>query len=285
MQGFLPPRLLLRENQSNTMVDSMHLYIRDIRHIPLLSAEEEKRLAIRVRRGDSKARKKLIQSNLRLVINIAKRYSHLGVSFDDLVEEGNLGLIKAASKYNHKKGYRFSTYAAWWIRQFITRAIANQANIIRIPVYMTEIVSKWKKAQERLIHKLGRRPTLHEVAKCIKLPFYKAKKIDQLISSTTTSLEAPIGEDGSSQFMDLLEDTSSRSSQEDIANIIRRENVEKLLSRMSERERQVLSLRFGLKDGITRTLGETAKSFGITRERVRQIEEAALNKLRKYAVR
>lgn len=265
------------------MVDAIRLYLRDIRRIPLLSASEEKRLAINARRGDINARRKLIQSNLRLVINIGKRYSHLGMTLPDLIEEGNLGLIKAVEKYNPRKGYRFSTYAAWWIRQFITRAIANQAQTVRLPVYMTEIISKWRHKTELLTHRLGRKPSTREVANYMRLPLYKAKKIQELASKTMTSLDTPIGEEGSGNIMDIIEYPSEYIDKYDIANVIQREDVEKLLSRINGREREVIALRFGLKDGIARTLGQTAKLFGITRERVRQIEVAALKKLKAYA--
>lgn len=265
------------------MTDAIRLYLRDIRRIPLLSAEEERKLSRMVRKGDSKAKRKLIQSNLRLVINIAKRYSHLGMSLADLIEEGNLGLIKAVEKYNPRKGYRFSTYAGWWIRQFITRAIANQSHTVRLPVYITEMISKWRHKTELLTQRLGRKPSTKEVADYMGLPLYKVKKAQQLASKTMTSLDIPIGEEGSGNIIDIVEYPSDTFGKNDITNLIQREDVEKLLSRMNDRERDILVLRYGLKDGVAKTLGQIAKLFGITRERIRQIESAALNKLRQYA--
>ncbi len=264
-------------------MDAIKLYLKAIKDIPLLTPEEERSLARKIRKGNLKARKKMIQSNLRLVINIAKRYAKLGVPMMDLIEEGNLGLIKAVKKYNPNKGYRFSTYAAWWIKQYITRAIANQGKTIRIPVYMTEIINRWKRLTEQLTQKYGRKPKTKEVAKKMKLPIKKVMEISE-IATKISSLDAPIGDDGTGQFMDLIEDESSASPMENITDILRRERVDSLLERMNERERKILHLRFGLIDGTTHTLGETAKYFGITRERVRQIESAALEKLRTYII-
>jgi RNA polymerase primary sigma factor len=264
-------------------MDTIKLYLRAIKDIPLLTPEEERFLARKIRRGDTKARRKMIQSNLRLVINIAKRYSKLGVPMMDLIEEGNLGLIKAVKKYNPNKGYRFSTYAAWWIKQYITRAIANQGKTIRIPVYMTEIINRWKRITEQLSQKYGRKPKTKEVAKKMKLPMRKVREISE-IATKISSLDAPIGDDGTGQFMDLIEDASSVSPIENVTDTLRRERVDKLLERMNEREKKILDLRFGLRDGTTHTLGETAKVFGITRERVRQIESAALEKLKTHII-
>jgi len=264
-------------------MDAIKLYLRAIKDISLLTAEEEKSLARKIRRGNHHARRKMIQANLRLVINIAKRYSKLGVPMMDLIEEGNLGLIKAVKKYNPDKGYRFSTYAAWWIKQYITRAIANQGKTIRIPVYMTEIINRWKRVTEQLTQKYGRRPKIKEVAKKIRLPMKKVREISE-IATKISSLDAPIGDDGTGQFMDLIEDDSSSSPMDNVTETLRRERVDKLLERMNEREKKILDLRFGLTDGTTHTLGETAKVFGITRERVRQIESAALEKLRVYII-
>lgn len=264
-------------------MDTIKLYLRAIKDIPLLTAEEEKKYSRKARRGDARSRRKMIQSNLRLVINIAKRYAKLGVPMMDLIEEGNLGLIKAVKKYNPNKGYRFSTYAAWWIKQYITRAIANQGKTIRIPVYMTEIINRWKRSTEQLTQKYGRKPKSKEVAKKMKLSIRKVREISE-IATKISSLDAPIGDDGTGQFMDLIEDETSTSPMDNVTDTLRRERVDKLLERMNEREKKILDLRFGLTDGATHTLGETAKYFGITRERVRQIESAALDKLRAYII-
>jgi RNA polymerase primary sigma factor len=263
------------------MTDPIRSYLREIKEIPLLTAREEIELATRIRKGDLKAKRQMTLSNLRLVINIAKRYSHLGVPLLDLIEEGNLGLMKAVTKYNPKKGFRFSTYGAWWIRQYITRAIANQGKTVRIPVYMTELLSKFKRITEEMSQKLGRRPTASELAKRMRLPVERIERLQELVtSSQTTSLETPVGEEGETEMIDLLQDESMPSPQDDISRFLQHERIEALLSQMNERERRVLVLRYGLDDGISRTLGETAKFFNITRERVRQIEVVAMRKLR-----
>ncbi len=261
--------------------DPIKLYLKDIKHIPLLTAQQERDLAVRIKRGDQRARRQMITANLRLVINIAKRYSHLGVSLLDLIEEGNLGLMKAVTKYNPARGYRFSTYGAWWIRQYITRAIANQGKTVRVPVYMTELLSRWRRIHERMTQQLGRKPSVAETAKRMRLPVEKVRQLSEMVTSTT-SLDAPIGEEGNAEVIDLIQDPSAASPSDNIAAVLQQERIKELLQRMGEREREVLTLRYGLRDSITRTLGETAKYFGITRERVRQIEAASLQKLRVY---
>lgn len=263
------------------MVDPIRSYLRDIKEIPLLTPRQEIELATRIKKGDAKAKRQMTLSNLRLVINIAKRYSHLGVPLLDLIEEGNLGLMKAVVKYNPKKGFRFSTYGAWWIRQYITRAIANQGKTVRIPVYMTELMSKFKRITEELSQKLGRKPTATELAKRMRLPVERIERLQELVTSAqTTSLETPVGEEGETEMIDLLEDENAPSPQEDIGRFLQHERISALLAKMNERERRVLILRYGLDDGVSRTLGETAKFFSITRERVRQIEVVAIRKLR-----
>ena len=263
------------------LMEAIRTYLRDIKSVPLLTARQEIELATRIRRGDTRARRQMIVSNLRLVINIAKRYSHLGVPLLDLIEEGNLGLIKAVGKYNPRKGFRFSTYAAWWIRQYITRAIANQGKTVRIPVYMTEVLSKFKRTTEELTQKLGRRPSPREIARKMRLPIERIHRLQELATtSQSTSLEMPIGEEGETEMIELLQDETIPSPQETMTRVLQHERIDALLRRMSERERNVLTLRYGLSDGISRTLGETAKYFGITRERVRQIEVVAMRKLR-----
>lgn len=262
-------------------MEPIRQYLKEIKNIPLLTPEEEIRLARLVRKGDANARKKMIQANLRLVINIAKRYTHLGLPIMDLIEEGNMGLMKAVEKFDPKKGYRFSTYGAWWVKQYITRAIANQGKTIRVPVYMVETISRLKKTQEQLTQKFGRKPRINELAKAMKLSIKKVREITEQISRTT-SLDAPVGEDDSGQFMDLIEDETSLSPVDEFTKILRHERIKDLLEKMGKREQEILALRFGLQDGVTHTLSETAKRFGITRERVRQIENAAMHKLRSY---
>ncbi|MDP3722016.1 MAG: sigma-70 family RNA polymerase sigma factor [Candidatus Omnitrophota bacterium] len=262
-------------------MEPIRAYLKDIKSIPLLTAKQEIELATRIRRGDHKAKRQMTLSNLRLVISIAKRYSHLGVPLLDLIEEGNLGLMRAVMKYNPRKGYRFSTYGAWWIRQYITRAIANQGKTVRIPVYMTELLSKFKRVTEELSQKLGRKPSGAEIAKRMRLPLERIERLQELVtSSQATSLETPVGEEGETEMIDLLEDETAPSPQDDLARFLQHERIQSLLQKMGERERRVLTLRYGLEDRISRTLGETAKFFNITRERVRQIEVSAIRKLR-----
>ena len=260
------------------MPDPLKLYLKDIKDIPLLKPEEEITLSRRIRKGDQEARKQMIQANLRLVISIAKRYSHLGLPMSDLIEEGNLGLMRAVTKFNPGKGFRFSTYAAWWIKQYVLRAIANQGKTIRIPVYMVDIISRYRKVTERLSQKLGRKPGSSEVSRSMKIPIRKVRDIEGMLLQPA-SLDAPLGEEGTSQFMDMVEPADSPSTKDELVEFLRREQVEDLLSRLTEREREVLSFRYGLQDGITYTLGETAKRLGITRERVRQIQLSAEKKL------
>ena len=262
-------------------MDPIRSYLKDSKSIPLLTAKQEIDLARKIKKGDMAAKRQMTLSNLRLVINIAKRYSHLGVPLLDLIEEGNLGLMKAVMKYNPNKGFRFSTYGAWWIRQYITRAIANQGKTVRIPVYMTELLSKFKRITEEMSQKLGRRPTAMELARRMRLPVERVERLQELVTSAqTTSLETPVGEEGETEMIDLLQDEGGHSPQDDITQFLQHERIDALLKNMNDRERRVLVLRYGLDDGISRTLGETAKFFGITRERVRQIEVAAMRKLR-----
>jgi len=260
-------------------MEAIKLYLKEIKNTPLLTAQEEIALARQIKKGDRKARQKMIRSNLRLVINIAKRYSYLGVPIMDLIEEGNLGLMKAVEKFNPRKGYRFSTYAAWWIKQYITRAIANQGKTVRVPIYMLELLMKFKKVTEEFVHKLNRKPKLAEVAKKMRLPMKKAQELNQIVAKIS-SLNAPVGEEGSTEFMELIEDERVGTAWDELTDYLLEEKIKELLGRMTPRERKILTLRFGLKDGVTHTLNETSKHFGITRERVRQIETAAMKKLR-----
>ncbi|MDD4954191.1 MAG: sigma-70 family RNA polymerase sigma factor [Candidatus Omnitrophica bacterium] len=263
-------------------MESIRLYLKEIRSIPLLTAEQEKALAKKVRRHDEMARRDMIRANLRLVINIAKRYMHLGIPFLDLIEEGNIGLMKAVDKYDWRKGFRFSTYAAWWIKQGITRSISEQGKMIRVPVYMNELIAKWKKRKEQLSQKFERLPSDEEIAKKLKLPQEKIEQINFWMTTSTSSLDAPIGEEDENQIADLIEDQAAVSPDAKIEHILDKERVKSLMEIMPEREREVLDMRFGLADGQIQTLAQIAKKLGISRERVRQIEETALKKLRGF---
>jgi RNA polymerase primary sigma factor len=263
-------------------MEALKTYIKEISQIPLLTAEQEIKLSKRIKKGDERARKDMIRANLRLVINIAKRYFHLGVPFLDLIEEGNLGLMKAVDKFNPNKGFRFSTYAAWWIRQSISRSMLDQGKMIRIPVYMNELIAKWKKTKEQLSQKLKRSVTEEEIAKKLKITKSQKEQINFWLSASTTSLDTPIGDEGDSQLSDVVEDVNAVSPDKDIERMMNKERLENLLSQMRKREREVLDMRFGLVDGKTHTLAEVAKKFGVSRERVRQIEEEALKKLRQF---
>lgn len=264
-------------------MDAIRIYLKDIKKLALLTPEEEIALAVKIKKGDKEARHKMIKANLRLVISIAKKYSHLGVSMMDLIEEGNLGLIKAVEKFNPKKGYRFSTYGAWWIRQYVSRAIANQGKTVRMPVYVIELLMRYKKVTENLTSSLNRKPKLSEVAKRMKLPMKRVKQLSKMVTGTT-SLNTPVGEEGSTEFMDLIEDENMPTAVDGLSNFFTKERIRVLLARMSKREQKILSLRFGLKDGVGHTLRDTAKHFGITRERVRQIESVAMRKMREHMI-
>ncbi len=260
-------------------MEALKLYIKDIKNIPLLKPDEELKTARKIKRGDPQARRLMIRSNLRLVINIAKQYSNYGVPLLDLIEEGNLGLMKAVTKFNPKLGYRFSTYAAWWIKQHVTRALADQGKTVRIPVYMVETLSRFRKVNEKLMHRYRRKAKVSELARAMKMTTTKIREL-MLMDQGTTSLDQPVGDEGDASVMDMIEDPNTNSSQDHVNEMFRSERVELLLSKMNTREREILELRFGLKDGETCTLNEAAKKFSITRERVRQIEAAALKKLR-----
>ncbi|MFA4992614.1 MAG: sigma-70 family RNA polymerase sigma factor [Candidatus Omnitrophota bacterium] len=265
-------------------MEALKTYLKEVRQIPLLTAQQEINLNKKIRRGDEMARKEMIRANLRLVINIAKRYMRLGTPFLDLIEEGNLGLMKAVEKFDHRKGFRFSTYAAWWIKQGITRSISEQGKMIRVPVYMNDLITKWKKCRERLSQKLKRVPSDEEIAKKLKLSPEKTGKINFWMSSTTSSLEAPIGEDNDNQISELVEDKNTAPPDAEIEHFLDRERVDNLLEVMSEREREILDLRFGLSHKKPQTLAEVARKMGVSRERIRQIEEAALRKLKKFVI-
>jgi RNA polymerase primary sigma factor len=259
--------------------DPVRMYLKEIGKVPLLSAEEEVELAKKMEEGDVAAKKRLAEANLRLVVSIAKRYVGRGMLFLDLIQEGNLGLIKAVEKFDYRKGYKFSTYATWWIRQAITRAIADQARTIRIPVHMVETINKLIRVQRQLLQELGREPYPEEIAKEMQLPVDRVREI-QKISQEPVSLETPIGEEEDSHLGDFIQDDNVPVPAEAAAFTLLKEQLSEVLGTLTEREQKVLRLRFGLDDGRARTLEEVGKEFDVTRERIRQIEAKALRKLR-----
>lgn len=259
--------------------DPVKLYLKEIGSYPLLTIEQEIELAKRIESGDEAAKKSLAESNLRLVVSIAKRYVGRGLSFLDLIQEGNLGLIKAVDKFNYTKGYKFSTYATWWIRQAITRSIADQSRTIRIPVHMSEVINKTYRVSRTLLQELGREPTEQELAKAMNLPIEKVREILK-VSADPISLDTPIGEEDDSHLGDFIKDERIVGPEDAAAYSVLQDQISKLLETLTEREQRVLILRFGLQDGRTRTLEEVGKEFNVTRERIRQIEAKALRKLR-----
>ncbi len=262
-----------------SLEDPVRMYLKEIGKVPLLTAEEEVALSERMEQGDETARKRLAEANLRLVVSIAKRYMGRGMQFLDLIQEGNLGLIKAVEKFDYKKGYKFSTYATWWIRQAITRAIADQARTIRIPVHMVETINRLIRVQRQLLQELGREPSSEEIAKAMKLPVERVLEI-QKISQEPVSLETPIGEEEDSHLGDFLPDENMPMPVDAASYSMLREQLYEVLETLTDREQKVLRLRFGLDDGRQRTLEEVGKEFEVTRERIRQIEAKALRKLR-----
>ena len=261
------------------LTDPVRMYLREIGKVPLLGPEEEVELAKRVEAGDPVAKQKIIDANLRLVVSIAKKYIGRGMLFLDLIQEGNLGLIRAVEKFDYRKGFKFSTYATWWIRQAITRAIADQARTIRVPVHMVETINKMVRVSRQLVQRLGREPTDEEISKEMDIEPGKVEEIRR-IAQLPVSLETPIGEEEDSQLGDFIEDRDLPSPEESAASHLLREQIEEMLDNLSEREREVLHFRFGLEDGRSYTLEEVGKKFGVTRERIRQIEAKALRKLR-----
>jgi RNA polymerase primary sigma factor len=265
--------------------DSVRMWLREIGKTPLLTTEEEIDLAKRIENADrdpeaaEEAKMILTEANLRLVVSIAKKYSGRGMSFPDLIQEGNIGLIRAVEKFDYQKGYKFSTYATWWIRQAITRAIADQGRTIRIPVHMVETINRLIKTSGHLLQKLGREPMLEEIAREMDLPVERVSEIIR-IAPEPLSLETPIGEEEDSHLSDFVEDQEAISPAEAASNLILREHIEDVLSKLTPREREVLKMRFGLEDGYPRTLEEVGRHFKVTRERIRQIEAKALKKLR-----
>lgn len=261
-------------------MDPIKAYLKDIRHIPLLTPKSEVELARRIKKGDNAAREEMIRSNLRLVISIAKRYSNLGIPLSDLIEEGNIGLMRAVGKFDPNRGFRFSTYAAWWIKQSISRAIIDQGKMIRIPVYMNEEIFKCKKVIEGLSHKLKRKPTSAEVARKMRISKDKVLELGTLVAKML-SLDAPIGEDGQGQMKDIIEDENLIGADEELESFFNKERAANLLNMMDKREREILDMRFGITDGNARTLAQIAQKMGVSRERIRQVEAAALKKLQR----
>jgi RNA polymerase primary sigma factor len=258
--------------------DPVRMYLKEIGRIPLLTFADEISLAKRYEKGDRKAKKKLIESNLRLVVSIAKKYIGRGMSLLDLIQEGNQGLIRAVEKYDWRKGYKFSTYATWWIRQAITRAIADQARTIRIPVHMVETINRFVRASRRLMQDLGREPTPEEIARVMEVDVTKVREIMK-VSQEPTSLETPVGDEEDSHLGDFISDPGPTPYEQTSRQLLK-EHMEEVLTTLSDREKKVLILRFGLEDGRPRTLEEVGAQFGVTRERIRQIEAKALRKLR-----
>ena len=259
--------------------DPVRMYLKEIGTVPLLSADEELRLAKRKAEGDESAKERLIEANLRLVVSIAKRYTGRGMSFLDLVQEGNLGLIKGVEKFDYTKGYKLSTYATWWIRQSVTRALADQARTIRVPVHMVETINKMSKMQRKLTLELGYEPSVTELAEALEMSEDKVMEIMQ-IAREPASLETPIGEEDDSNLGDFVADSNAVTPEGNVESVMLREHIDALLGDLKERERQVIVLRFVLEDGHPRTLEEVGKEFNVTRERIRQIEAKALRKLR-----
>jgi len=259
--------------------DAVRLYLREIGRVPLLSAAEEVALAMRIEQGDSEARQRLMEANLRLVISIARRYVGRGMLFLDLIQEGNLGLIKAVEKFDYRRGFKFSTYATWWIKQAITRSIADQARTIRVPVHMVETINKLVRVTRQLVQSLGRDPLIEEVAEAMSITVERVREI-QKIAQEPVSLETPIGEEQDSHLVDFIEDQEAPVPAEAASYQLLKEELAEVFKTLTPREERVLRLRFGLEDGRARTLEEVGQAFGVTRERIRQIEAKALRKLR-----
>ncbi len=267
------------DNKNLTMDDPVKVYLKEIGKIPLLTSEEEIDLAMRIGQNDKAAKHRLEEANLRLVVSIAKKYSGRGMQFLDLIQEGNLGLIKAVEKFDYTKGFKFSTYATWWIRQAITRAIADQARTIRIPVHMVETINKVKKANSQLLHQFGKEPSAEDIAELLDMPAEKVREIMR-VSQEPVSLETPIGEEEDSHLGDFIPDEDAMAPVDAASQTLLKEEIANALNTLTPREAKVLALRFGLEDGHPRTLEEVGAEFNVTRERIRQIEAKALRKLR-----
>jgi RNA polymerase primary sigma factor len=257
------------------------MYLREIGRVSLLTAAEEVSLARRIERNDQEAKRQLIEANLRLVVSVAKRYVGRGLSFLDLIQEGNLGLIRAVEKFDYRRGYKFSTYATWWIRQAVTRAIADQARTIRVPVHMVETINRLSRVQRQLVQDLGREPTIAELAEELEMTEERVRDI-QKVAQEPVSLETPVGEEDDSELGDLIEDDAVVSPPDAVDDLLKREELGEVLDSLSHRERKVIELRFGLRGEEPRTLEEIGRRFGVTRERIRQIESKTLAKLKAY---
>lgn len=271
----------IKQNLSEISNDSIRMYLCEIGRVPLLTAKEEKTLARAIRDGDQRAKSQLAEANLRLVVSIAKKYIGRGLSFLDLIQEGNVGLFRAVEKFDPERGFKFSTYATWWIRQAITRAIADQARTIRIPVHMVETINKLTHTQRRLVQELGREPLIEELAAELGMDEKKVRHIKK-ISQDIVSLEAPVGTEEDSKLGDFIQDEDSVSPREFANKVMIQENIREMLKYLLPREREIIKMRFGLEDGVGHTLEEVGKRFGVTRERIRQIEAKVLNKLRDH---
>lgn len=277
-----PESEILTFKEESFSEDSVRLYLREIGRVKMIKPDEEIELARRIARGDEAAKKKLIQANLRLVISIAKKYVNRGLPFQDLIQEGNLGLIRAAEKFDHTKGFKFSTYATWWIRQAISRGLADKSRTIRVPVHMVESINKMKKTSARLSQELGRKPTENELASSMELPITKVQEIIQA-DREPISMEMPLNRDEETYLGDLIEDNESSRPDANTEEQLMRQDLNRMLSQLTPRERDIMHLRYGLEDGRMRTLEEVGRLFNITRERVRQIEHKAFRKLRQPA--
>lgn len=273
-----------RDSDTGNVTDPIHMYLKEIGQVPLLTPEQEIELAKRVEEGDKEAKRKLEEANLRLVVSIAKHYTGHGMSLMDLIQEGSLGLIRAVEKYDYKKGFRFSTYATWWIRQSITRAIADQGRTIRIPVHMVENINKVNRSARDLVQKLGRDPTTEELAQEAHMPVERIREI-QRISREPVSMETPVGDEEDSSLGDFIRDDTTPHPADEAARTMLREQIREILSDLTEREQQVLRLRYGLDDDRSRTLEEVGRQLNVTRERIRQIEAKALRKLKRKNTR
>ncbi len=273
-----------RDSDTGNVTDPIHMYLKEIGQVPLLTPEQEIELAKRVEEGDKEAKRKLEEANLRLVVSIAKHYTGHGMSLMDLIQEGSLGLIRAVEKYDYKKGFRFSTYATWWIRQSITRAIADQGRTIRIPVHMVENINKVNRSARDLVQKLGRDPTTEELAQETHMPVERIREI-QRISREPVSMETPVGDEEDSSLGDFIRDDTTPHPADEAARTMLREQIREILSDLTEREQQVLRLRYGLDDDRSRTLEEVGRQLNVTRERIRQIEAKALRKLKRKNTR